>query len=158
MRKIIKSTINIESLSPVYTMANLSSRTTGQPFRLWVDSAGKQRLNSHHELRVKAEYNNVSVEVGFENGEYSTFQTSNQDLVRFKKSKELRNYIEKMQEPLQLHWDGEIEDIDFLTICKYVKNGMTPQNAIDRVLAEIEEETGEEVYENRSDKFRSDYK
>jgi hypothetical protein len=122
---------------PIYSMANYIPRETGQPFRLWLDSAGKSRNNTHGGLRVKAEANNVEVDVGFDkNGEFTTWGTDTRDLKAFKELPKLKKYVIKMKPAIQLHWDGEITDTDFGAIAKLVSRGQSVDNAIAETLAE----------------------
>jgi len=120
-------------IKPVYAMANISTQETGQSFILWIDSVGKNRKAKHGEIRVKAEYGNIEVEVGFKNGEYTTFQTSQEALNQFRKASDLKRYLIKMYSALLLHWNREISDTEFGAIAKYVKRGKTVDEAIQMI-------------------------
>lgn len=71
-----------------YEMANLTRQESGQPFDIWVDSAGKSRNSKHNEPRLKAMNNGVTVIAGFKNGKYSNFQTPKDKLKQFGKTKD----------------------------------------------------------------------
>lgn len=121
---------------PVYAMANIVSRESGQPFDLWIDSQGSDRTTKHNCIRVKAKYNNTEVEVGFDKGEYTTFKTSESDLRNFKKSNDLKTYIIKMKPALEMHWNHELSDAEFGRVCVLVKKGSTVDDAIKYVIEE----------------------
>lgn len=44
-----------------YEMANLTRQKSGQPFDIWIDSAGQHGVNKHNEPRIKATNNGVTV-------------------------------------------------------------------------------------------------
>jgi hypothetical protein len=135
-----KIPVGMQSKTPIYSMANYIPRETGQPFKLWLDSAGKSRNNSHGGMRVKAEANNVEVDVGFDkHGEFTTWGTDPRDLKAFKEMSKLTKYMINMKPAIQLHWDGEITDTDFGAIAKQVSKGKSVEDAITEVLAEYEE-------------------
>ena len=118
-----------------YEMANLTRTESGQPFDIWVDSAGKLRNAKHNEPRVKALNNGVSVIAGFKNGEYSNFQTPKDILKKFGKTKEVKSYIVKIKPLLELHWENKITDTEFLVTARFVKQGYDVLDAVDKTIA-----------------------
>lgn len=117
-----------------YEIANLTRKNSGQPFDIWVDSAGKGRNTKHNELRFKAKNNGVTVTAGFENGEYTNFQTSKNKLQKFGKTKELEEYAIKIKPLLELHWEGKIDDVTFLLTASFVKKGYDILDAVDKAI------------------------
>lgn len=118
----------------VYKMANLTRQESGQPFDIWVDSAGKSRNVKHNEPRIKATNNGVTITAGFKKGEYSTFQTAKDKVRQFGKSKELEDYLIKIKPLLELHWENKITDREFLNIAVLVRDGYDVLDAVDEYI------------------------
>ena len=117
-----------------YEMANLTRKNSGEPFDIWVDSAGKIRNAKHNEPRVKASNNGVTIVAGFKNGEYSNFQTAKDKIKQFGKNNELRNYLIKIKPLLELHWENKVDDQTFLNAASFVKRGYDVLDAIDKAI------------------------
>lgn len=47
----------------VYEMANLKPEKTGQPFELWIDELGKNRIQSNNRTKFKLKANNIELDV-----------------------------------------------------------------------------------------------
>lgn len=114
-----------------YEMANLTRKESGQSFDIWIDSAGKQRNTKHNEPRLKATNNDVTIIAGFKNGEYSNFQTAKDKIRQFGKNKELKDYITKIKPLLELHWENQITDREFLNIAVLIRDGYDVLDAVD---------------------------
>lgn len=117
-----------------YKMAKLTKQKSGQDFDIWVDSAGKNRKSRHNNIRIKATNNGVEVIAGFDNGNYTNFQTSPENLKKFGKAKELKEYLIKIQPLLELHREGKIDDGDFINAAVFVKQGYEILDAIDKAI------------------------
>lgn len=117
-----------------YEMANLTRQKSGQPFDIWIDSAGQHGVNKHNEPRIKATNNGVTVIAGFKNNKYSNFQTAKDKLRQFGKTKELEEYVIKMKPVIELHWEGKIDDGDFINIAVFVKKGYSVLDAVDKAI------------------------
>lgn len=124
-------------MTKTYEMANLTRSESGQPFDIWIDSAGKDRKTKHNEPRIKATNNGVSVIAGFKNGQYSNFQTAKDKLKKFGKTKELQEYIIKIKPLLELHWEGKITDSEFLLTASFVRRGYDVLEAVDKAIEVI---------------------
>lgn len=122
----------------LFEMANLSREDSGQPFDIWVDSMGKKRNTKHNEIRLKAANNGVTIVAGFENGEYSNFQTAKNKICKFGKNKELKSYIIKIKPLLELHWENKITDSEFLLTANFVKQGYDVLEAVDKAISVLE--------------------
>lgn len=123
----------------IYEMAKLTKQKSGQSFDIWIDSAGAERNTKHNEPRVKATNNGVTVIAGFKNGEYSNFQTSSHILKKFGEEKALKDYIIKMRPVIELHWEGKIDDGDFINIAKFVSKGYGVLDAVDKAIEMLED-------------------
>lgn len=117
-----------------YEMANLTRENSGEPFDIWVDSAGKFRNAKHNEPRVKASNNGVTIIAGFKNGEYSNFQTAKDKIKQFGKNNELRKYLIKIKPLLELHWENKVDDQTFLNAASFVKQGYDVLTAVDKAI------------------------
>lgn len=117
-----------------YEMANLTRQKSGQPFDIWIDSLGKSRNTKHSEPRLKATNNGVTIIAGFKNGEYSNFQTAKDKIRQFGSNKELEEYLNIMKPAIELHWEGLIDDGDFINIAFLVKKGYNIFDAIEKIL------------------------
>ena len=117
-----------------YEMANLTRQESGQPFDIWVDSAGKKRNTKHNEPRIKATNNGVTIIAGFKNGKYSTFQTAKDKVNKFGKNKELKEYLIKIKPLLELHWENKITDREFLNITVLVRDGLDVLDAVNEFI------------------------
>lgn len=121
-------------MEQVYEMAKLTRQKSGQPFDIWVDSLGNERNTKHNNPRIKATNNGVTVIAGFENGEYINFQTSKDKLQKFGEVTALRKYVIRMQPVIELHWEGKIDDGDFINIAKFVAQGYEVLEAVDKAI------------------------
>lgn len=121
-----------------YEMANLTRKDSGQPFDIWVDSAGEGRKAGHSCIRVKAKNNGETVTAGFDkDGNYTNFKTPKDVLKRFGKAKELEKYLTEIKIIIELHWEGKITDREFLNIAYYIKKGYSVLDAIDKAVKEV---------------------
>ena len=118
----------------IFEMAKLTKQKSGQDFDIWVDSAGENRKAGHNNIRVKATNNGVEVIAGFRDSEYTNFQTSPETLRKFGKAKELKKYIIKIQPLLELHWEGKLDDADFINAAFFVKQGYDVLTAVDKAI------------------------
>lgn len=119
-------------MKQIYEMANLTREESGQPFDLWINSAGKARNTKHNEPRVKASNNGVRILAGFKNGEYTNFNTPKDNIRKFGKNTELKEYLIKIKSLLELHWENKITDTEFLLIANLVKQGYEVLNAVNK--------------------------
>lgn len=118
----------------IFEMAKLTREESGEPFDIWIDSAGKERNTKHNEPRIKAFNNGVTVIAGFKNGEYSNFQTAKDKLKRFGESSRLKKYVIKIRPILELHWENKITDTEFLVTARFVKQGYDVLTAVDKAI------------------------
>lgn len=121
-------------MEQVYEMAKVTRQKSGQPFDIWIDSLGKERNAKHNNPRIKAINNGVTVIAGFKNGEYTNFQTPKDELQKFGEAAALKKYIIKMQPVIELHWEGKIDDGDFINIAKFVAQGYAVLDAVDKAI------------------------
>lgn len=122
-------------MEQIYEMANLTRRNSGQPFDIWVDSSGDNRNTKHNNIRIKAKNNGVEVIAGFENGEYTNFQTPKDKLQKFGEATALKKYIIKIRPLLELHWENKIDDSTFLNAAIFVKKGYDVLDAVDKAIS-----------------------
>lgn len=130
-------------MEQVFEMASMSKQKTRQPFSLWIDSEGKTRNPGHNGLRVKAVNNGVEVDVGFLNHSFTTYNTSPEDIKKFGHIRELKGYLEDIKPLLELHWDKEIEDGDFIaiaTIYSKYKGNLTLLDSVEKAVDIIGDE------------------
>nr|CAI9751323.1 hypothetical protein DGKKSRWO_DGKKSRWO_CDS_0043 [uncultured phage]CAI9752185.1 hypothetical protein CVNMHQAP_CVNMHQAP_CDS_0043 [uncultured phage] len=121
-------------MNKAFEMANLTRNNSGEPFDIWIDSAGKERNTKHNEPRVKASNNGVTIIAGFKNGKYSNFQTAKDKIKQFGSNKELEKYLIKIKPLLELHWENEIDDQTFLNAASFVKQGYDVFDAVDKAI------------------------
>lgn len=119
----------------IFEMAKVTRQKSGQPFDIWIDSLGQERNTKHNNPRIKAINNNVEVIAGFDNGEYTNFQTNKDKLQKFGEATALRNYVIKMKPVIELHWEGKIDDGDFINIAKLVSKGYDVLDAVDKAIS-----------------------
>lgn len=118
----------------IFEMAKVTRQKSGQPFDIWIDSLGQERNTKHSNPRIKAINNNVEVIAGFDNGEYTNFQTSKDKLQKFGEATALKKYVIKMKPVIELHWEGKIDDGDFINIAKFVAQGYDVLDAVDKAI------------------------
>lgn len=121
-------------MKPLYEMANLPRQESGQPFDIWVDSAGSARGTTHNEFRVKAYNNGVTIVAGFKNGKFSNFQTPEYKITKFGKNRELKNYLCKIKPLLDLHWENKITDGVFILSANLIAKGCDVHAAIEKAI------------------------
>lgn len=121
-------------MKPLYEMANLPRQESGQPFDIWVDSAGSARNTTHNEFRVKAFNNGATIVAGFKNGVYSNFNTPIQEIRKFGKNRELKNYLCKIKPLLDLHWENKITDGVFILSANLISKGCDVRTAIEKAI------------------------
>lgn len=118
----------------IFEMAKVTRQKSGQPFDIWIDSLEQERNTKHNNPRIKAINNNVEVIAGFDNGEYTNFQTPKDKLQKFGEAAALKKYVIKMKPVIELHWEGKIDDGDFINIAKFVAQGYDVLNAVDKAI------------------------
>lgn len=118
----------------IFEMAKVTRQKSGQPFDIWIDSLGQERNTKHNNPRIKAINNNVEVIAGFDNGEYTNFQTPKGKLQKFGEAIALKKYVIKMKPVIELHWEGKIDDGDFINIAKFVAQGYDVLDAVDKAI------------------------
>lgn len=118
----------------IFEMAKVTRQKSGQPFDIWIDSLGQERNTKHNNPRIKAINNNVEVIAGFDNGEYTNFQTPKDKLQKFGEATALKKYVIKMKPVIELHWEGKIDDGDFINIAKFVAQGYDVLDAVDKAI------------------------
>lgn len=125
-----------EKRSAIYEMANLKPAKTGQPFELWVDELGKNRKTSHNLPRFKAKANGIELDIIIMPEHKAKIINADQQKVqKFRYSKEAIKFIEKFQQPLIMHWNGEIDSYDLLSIIMFAnKTNCTVDSAVKHVL------------------------
>ena len=121
-------------MEQVYEMAKLTKQKSGQPFDIWIDSLGNKRDTKNNNPRIKATNNGVVVIAGFKDGEYTNFQTSQDKLQKFGEAIALKEYVIKMRPVIELHWEGKIDDDDFLNAAIFVKKGYDVLDAVDKAI------------------------
>lgn len=117
----------------IFEMAKVTRQKSGQPFDIWIDSLGQERNTKHNNPRIKA-INNVEVIAGFDNGEYTNFQTPKDKLQKFGEATALKKYVIKMKPVIELYWEGKIDDGDFINIAKFVAQGYDVLDAVDKAI------------------------
>lgn len=118
----------------IFEMAKVTRQKSGQPFDIWIDSLGQERNTKHNNPRIKAINNSVEVITGFDNGEYTNFQTPKDKLQKFGEATALKKYVIKMKPVIELHWEGKIDDGDFINIAKFVAQGYDVLDAVDKAI------------------------
>lgn len=118
----------------IFEMAKVTRQKSGQPFDIWIDSLGQERNTKHNNPRIKVINNNVEVIAGFDNGEYTNFQTPKDKLQKFGEATALKKYVIKMKPVIELHWEGKIDDGDFINIAKFVAQGYDVLDAVDKAI------------------------
>lgn len=118
----------------IFEMAKVTRQKSGQPFDIWIDSLRQERNTKHNNPRIKAINNNVEVIAGFDNGEYTNFQTPKDKLQKFGEATALKKYVIKMKPVIELHWEGKIDDGDFINIAKFVAQGYDVLDAVDKAI------------------------
>ena len=118
----------------IFEMAKVTRQKSGQPFDIWIDSLGHERNTKQNNPRLKATNNDVEVVAGFENGEYTNFQTPKDKLQKFGEATALKKYVFKMKPVIELHWEGKIDDGDFINIAKFVAQGYDVLDAVDKAI------------------------
>lgn len=118
----------------IFEMAKVTRQKSGQPFDIWIDSLGQERNTKHNNPRIKAINNSVEVIAGFDNGEYTNFQTPKDKLQKFGEATALKKYVIKMKPVIELHWEGKIDDGDFINIAKFVAQGYDVLDAVDKAI------------------------
>ena len=126
----------VDGVSSVYGMSNFKPAKTGLPFELWVDEIGSDRNASHNLPRFKPKANGVQLDIVLnESGRAEIVNADSHILQKFKYAKEAIDFIEKLQKPLRMHWNGEIDSDDLLSIIKLVeKKSYSIDDAIETVL------------------------
>lgn len=107
-----------------YEMARIHKEQIDMPFELWIDSAGELRNTKHNDLRVKAYNNDTWITVGFDNGIFTTFKTTNEAIKKFGEITKLEKYITYIQPLLELHWEGKIFDNELINILEYINKNI----------------------------------
>lgn len=108
----------------IYEMARIHKEQINMPFELWIDSAGELRNTKHNDLRVKAYNNDTWITVGFDNGMFTTFKTTNEAIKKFGEITKLKKYITYIQPLLELHWKGKIFDNELINILEYINKNI----------------------------------
>lgn len=123
-------------LLPIYGMANLRNKTTGESFDLWIDEAGSDRNTSHNEARFKPKANGIQLDIILHNdGTTEIVDTDPGKIAKFKYAKEAIAFIERFQKPLLMHWNGEIETAELAAMIRLVvKKHFDIPTAIEMVL------------------------
>ncbi len=126
----------INGVSSVYGMSNFKPAKTGLPFELWVDEIGSDRNVAHNLPRFKPKANGVQIDIVLNsNGKAEIVNADSRKIQRFKYAKEAIEFIEKLKKPLLMHWNGEIDSDDLLSIIKLVeKENYSIESAIETVL------------------------
>lgn len=139
--KIYKNGKHIEStttynLNPIYGMANLKNKITGEAFELWIDEVGSERHTSHNEARFKPKANGIQIDVILhKDGTTEIVDSNPRKIQKFGYAKEAIRFIEKFQKPLLMHWNGEIETGELTAIIRLVvKKNYSINEAIEAVL------------------------
>ena len=125
-------------LAPIYGMANLKSKITGEAFELWIDEVDSERHTSHNEARFKPKANGIQIDIILHKD--GTTEIADNDPIKIQKfgyAKEATKFIERFQEPLLMHWNGEIETGELTAIIRLVvKKNYSIKDAIDVVLSD----------------------
>ncbi|MCM1226144.1 MAG: hypothetical protein NC320_01805 [Clostridium sp.] len=126
----------INGVSSIYGMANLKPNKIGQPFELWVDEIGSDRNVGHNNPRFKPKANGIQLDIMLNsNGKAEIVNADSRKIQKFKYSKEAVEFIEEFQEPLLMHWNGEIDSSDLAMIIRLVvKKKYSMDDAIEAVL------------------------
>ena len=119
----------------LYEMANFSTKTTGEPFTLWIDEAGKERKTKHSLPGFKASANGVQVDIVIDGDNIKFDNATKRKLDRFKYAKEALDFIEKFKKPLLMHWNRKIDTAQLGMIMLLVtKKHRSIDDAIDEVV------------------------
>lgn len=128
-----------EKSSYVYEMVNLKPEKTGQPFELLVDELGKNRSKYQNLPKFKLKANNVELDVIITpDFRAEIINSDKQKIQKFKYYKEAIEFIEKYHKSLIMHWNGEIDFYDLLSIIMLTnKTNCTIDNSIKQVLGNL---------------------
>lgn len=123
----------------VYEMANLKSEKKGQPFELWIDELGKNRIQSNNRPKFKLKANNIELDVIITSSfKAEIINADQQKIQKFKYSKEAISFIEKYHKPLIMHWNGEIDFYELLSIIMLTnKTNCTIDNSIKQIFNDL---------------------
>ena len=98
-------------------MANVSSRVTGLPYNIWIDSAGVGRNNTHNEPRIKVKVNDILIPMTISDNPVipeSVQKTLGIDT--FKDINIVKRYIKAYKKVLLAHYLGQIDDTAALSL------------------------------------------
>lgn len=128
----------IDGVSSIYGMSNFKPAKTGLPFEFWVDELGSDRNVSHNLPRFKLKANGVQIDIVLNpNGKAEIINADSRKIQKFRFAKEAIEFVEHLQKPLLMHWNGEIDSDDLLSIIKLVeKKNYSIEDAIETVLNE----------------------
>lgn len=128
----------IDGKSTIYGMANLKPNRTGQPFELWVDEIGSDRNVSHNLPRFKPKANGIQLDIVLNpNGKAEIVNADQRKIRKFAYAKDAIQFIERFQKPLLMHWYGEIDIYDLLSIIKLVvREHYSVDEATDTVISD----------------------
>lgn len=126
----------MDETNTLYEMANFGTNTTGEPFTIWIDEAGKDRKTKHDLPRFKVEKGNIHLDIVIEPDGTVRFDRQNTSkLHKFGPYKDALKFVEKFKPALLMHWNKKIETGDLALIMKLVsKKKYSVEDAIEATL------------------------
>lgn len=120
----------------LFEMANIESRVTGLPYDLWIDSMGRDRVNTHNEPRVKILVDGKLIPVTISDNPDIPDSVKKTGIGTIPKFAHVQKYIRAYKRILLAHYERAINDTQALELLKTINYAKEAELKLDDMLIE----------------------
>lgn len=139
---------SIEDITPLnegllLEMANLDHRRTGLPYDIWIDSLGSDRVNTHHEPRIKVKVDGRLIPFQISDNPDIPQSVKNNGITDFPHKNKIKEYVIAYKKILLAHYFKQITDVDALNMLKTIRYAPKAEQELELKLHSLSEITVE---------------